>query len=237
MIAKINRPAGLAIAALLLTLLPVLAQNSGSPFPEGDATKVQDNDRVVTWDVTWAKGKSTGMHKLEMDQVSVTLTDGAIKTSKPDGTWGIEEERFGSVRFESKGTAIKEEGASDTPCRQMVFQLKDYVPDPWPVREGISAQFPRINTVKLLETDRIIVWDQVWKPGEQVALHAHYHRTATVFLSAGTIHAKPENSADFSPPFSRKFGEVMATLRYSPDAHVEEYVSGSPRAIWIEFIK
>jgi hypothetical protein len=233
---RFERTAGLMMAALLFSSLPMFAQKSGSPFPVGGATKVQDNDRVVAWDVTWGRGNSTGMYKLDMDQVIVTLTEGAIKVSKPDGTWSIEQERFGSVRFESKGTVVEEEGVSDTPCRQIVFQLKDYVPDPWPTREGVSAQFPRINTVKLFETDRITVWDQVWKPGDTVARHAHYHRTATVFLVGGTLHAIPESGA-VTPPFTRSPGEVISTTKYSPEAHTEEEVSGIPRAIWIEFTK
>jgi hypothetical protein len=226
----------LMLAALFIYPVSMLAQKSGSPFPQDGATKVQDNDRIVAWDVTWEKGKSTGMRKLDMDQVSVTLTEGAMKITRPDGTWSIEQERFGSVRFESKGTVVEEEGFSDTPSRTMVFQLRDFVPDPWPTREGVAAQFPRINTVKLFETDRITVWDQIWKPGEQVTRHAHYHRTAAVFLEGGTLHTISDTGVS-NPPFTRKLGEVISTTKYSPDAHIEEEVSGLPRAIWIEFTK
>lgn len=233
---RIDRRVLVTLGALLVFPLTVLAQKSGPPFPRDGATKVQDNDRIVAWDVTWAKGKSTGMNKLDMDQVSVTLTEGAIKYSRPDGTWIIEQERFGSVRYEPKGMVVEEEGISDTPSRTMVFQLKDYLPDPWPTREGVAAQFPRINTVKLFETDRIVVWDQVWKPGEQVTRHAHYHRTAAVFLEGGALHTISDAGVS-NPPFTRKPGEVISTTKYSPDAHIEEEVSGLPRAIWIEFTK
>jgi hypothetical protein len=228
--------ADLTLAALLLFPLTILAQKSESQFPSDRATKVQDNDRCVIWDVTWGKGKSTGMHKLGMDQVSVTLTEGTIKVTRPDGTWSIEQERFGSVRFESKGTLLEEEGASDTPSREMVFQLKDFEPAPWPTTEGVPGQFPRINTAKLFETDRITVWDQVWKPGERVTRHAHYHRTATVFLEAGTMHTIPDSGVP-NPPFTRKLGDVLSNTTFNPDAHEEEAISGLPRAIWIEFTR
>jgi hypothetical protein len=226
----------LTMAALFISPASMLAQKSAPPFPRDGATSVQDNDRIVAWDVTWAKGKSTGMRKLDMDQVSVTLAEGAIKITRPDGTWSIEQERFGSVRFELKGTVVEEEGVSDTPSRTMVFQLRDYVPDPWPTREGIPAQFPRINTVKLFENDRIVIWDQVWKPGEQITRHAHYHRTAAVFIEGGMLRTIPDSGVP-NPPFARKPGEVISTVKYSPDAHIEEEVSGAPRAIWIEFTK
>jgi len=224
------------LTVLLSSPFAVFSQKSGPSFPLSGATLVKDNDRFVIWDVTWGKGRSTGIHKLDMDQVSVTLAEGAIKITKADGTWSIEQTRIGSVRFESRGTVVEEEGIGDTPRREMVFQLKDFVPSPWPTRKGIPGQFPRINTVKLFETDRIAVWDQVWKPGELVVRHAHYHRTATVFIGGGMLRATPESGVP-NPPFTRTFGEVLANTTFSPDAHEEEYVYGAPRAIWIEITK
>jgi len=226
----------LATCALPLLSLSGLAQNTTPAFPRDGATKVQDNDHVLTWDTTLQKGKSTGMNKLDLDQVSVSLTEGAIKITRPGGAWEIEQERLGSVRYNPKGTTLEQECLSDTPCRMMVFQIKDYVAEPWPTREGIPPQFPRINTSKLFETDRFTVWDQVWKPGEPIVRHAHYHRTATVFLVGGTIHTISDAGVS-NPPFSRSLGEVLANVTYNPEAHVEEEVSGLPRAIWIEFTK
>jgi hypothetical protein len=214
----------------------MLAQNATAPFPRDGATKVQDNDHVFTWDSTLQKGKPTGMNKLELDQVSVSLTDGALKVSRPGGVWEIEQERLGSVRYSPKGTMLEEECVSDSPCRMIVFQIKDYTAEPWPTREGVPPQFPRINTVKLFEADRFTVWDQVWKPGEPIVRHAHYHRTATVFLVGGTIHTISDAGVS-NPPFSRSLGEVLANVTFNPEAHVEEEVSGMPRAIWIEFTK
>lgn len=233
---QFDRRVLLALSSLLLYPLSTQAQKTTPPFPRAGATKVQDNDHFFAWDATLGKGKPTGTYKLDLDQVSVSLTEGAKKLTRPDGTWEIEQERLGSVRYDPKGTRLREECISDTPCRAMIFQLKDYAVDPWPVREGIPGQFPRINTVKLFETDRITVWDQVWKPGEPVVRHAHYHRTATVFLQGGTIQAIPDSGVP-NPPFTRKPGEVLANVKFSPESHIEEEFSGLPRAIWIEFTK
>jgi hypothetical protein len=226
----------MSLGALLIFPVCLLAQKAGPPFPRDGATKVQDNDRVFTWDTTLQKGKSSGPNKLDLDQVSVSLTEGARKFTRSDGTWEIEQERLGSVRYDPKGATLQEECLSDTPCRAMVFQLKDYVADPWPTREGVPPQFPRINTVKLFETDRITVWDQVWKPGEPIVRHAHYHRTVTVFLQGGTIHTIPDSGIP-NPPFTRNLGEILANVTFNPDAHIEEGLTGLPRAIWIEFTK
>jgi len=236
---RFNRTTVIAILPLLAVLLLIplssMAEEAhASPAPLEGATKVQDSERFLIWDVTWQKGKSSGMRKLNMDQVSVTVTEGAIKITKPDGSWSIEEERPGSVRYEPKGTMIEEEGVSDTPCHEAIFQLKDFAPEPWPVTDGIAAQFPRINTYKLFETDRIVVWDQTWKPGERITRHLHYHRTAAVFLEGGSIHSISDAGVA-SPAFTRKVGEVINTTTFSPAPHEEEGVEGTPRAIWVEF--
>jgi hypothetical protein len=226
-----------SVALAVVFLLPEvgLAQKDHSAaFPRDGATKIQDNERFAIWNVVWEKSKSSGMRKLDLDQISVTVTEGALKISRPDGTWSIEQHTSGSVRFEPKGTVIEEEGVSDTPCHETVFQLKDFVPVPWPVTEGVPNQFPRINTVKLFETDRVNVWDQVWKPGERITRHLHYHRTAAVFLQGGTIQSIQDGGIA-TEPFTRKSGEVISTATFRPVPHEEEQVAGLPRAIWIEF--
>jgi hypothetical protein len=231
---RFDKRISLVLAALLFVPVSILAEDHTPTAPLEGAKKVQDSERFLIWDATWQKGKSSGMRKLNMDEVSVTVTEGAIKITKPDGSWSIEEQRAGSVRYEPRGTMIEEEGVSDTPCHQAIFQLKDLVPQPWPVTEGVAAQFPRINTYKLFETDRIVVWDQTWKPGDRITRHLHYHRTAAVFLEGGSIHSISDAGVA-SPAFTRKVGEVINTTTFNPAPHEEEGVEGTPRAIWVEF--
>ena len=145
--------------------------------------KPEGNDNVVIWDVTWEKGKSTGMRQLPLDQISVFLTDGAIKLTRSDGTWSIEEERLGSVRYEPKGTVIAEEGVGGMPIRAAVFQLKDGAPAKRPTTEALEVEYPRPGAVKLFETDRINVWDMSWNPGVQGPLHLHDSQTAAALLA------------------------------------------------------
>ena len=190
---------------------------------------------MIVWDVTREKGKPTAMYELPLDQVSVTLTEGAVKVTRPDGTSNIEQERFGSVRFESKGTVHSEEGVSETPSRVIVFQLKAVASPKWPITEGVPGQFPRVGAVKLFETDRVNVWDQTWRAGVRISRHLHYAQTAAVFLVGGKLRTidegKPPNA-----PFSREAGEVLGSSSSPLQVpHEEEQVEGSPRAVWIEF--
>lgn len=210
-----------------------LAQQHPPPFPREGAKKIIEGDRVIVWDVTREKGKRTAMVEHPLDQLSVTLTEGAVRITRPDGSSTIEQERFGAVRFETKGTVHAEEGLSDRPSRAVVFQLKPGPAPKFPVTEGIPGQFPRIGAVKLFETDRFAVWDQLWKAGERIARHLHYAPTAAVFLEGGKLRTFDEGKPN--PPFSRSPGEVIASSGPIKIPHEEEQAEGSPRAIWIEF--
>jgi quercetin dioxygenase-like cupin family protein len=234
MSAWLNCKLSLVLTSLLLYSVPMFAQGYEPSFPRDEAKKVQESDRFVIWDVTWCKGASIGLREHKLDQVSVTLTGGAVKVTRPDGTWNIEQERTGSVRFVPKGTVDSEEGISVEPIRTIVFQLKDLTPEKWATTEGIPGQFPRVGTVKLFETDRVIVWDETWKPGERIALHFHYSQAAAVFLEGGTIRTISDQGVPQSL-LSRKPGDVINITAPLKAPHAEEGVDGSPRAIWIEF--
>ena len=223
-----------SLSLLFSPQVPISSQQILPPFPRAGAIEAKDAERFRIWDVTLQRGESTGTRKLDLDQVSVSLTEGALKFTLPDGTWRIEQERVGSIRFESKGTVLEEQSLSDLTFHEEVFQLKDSVPLPWPVTTNIPAQFPRVNTVKVFETDRINVWDERWIPGTRITRHLHYHRTAAVFLEGGTLRLIPDQG-EAGAPFTRKPGEVIVTDSFNPTPHEEEQVAGSPRAIWIEF--
>ena len=225
---RLDRNVFAGLAALFLLSALAIAQKYPA-FPAAGAKKAQDTDAVVVWDVTWTRGQSTGMCELPLDQISVTLTEGAVKIAKPDGTWSIEQRRVGSVRYESKGTVEAEEGVSDPPGREMVFQLKDFVPAKAPAVEGMPGQFPRIGATELFETDRVKVWDATWK--ERTPLHLHYTQTAAVFLDGGTIRSY---SSEGERTFSRASGYVLMGAPIKVP-HSEQQIDGSPRAIFIEF--
>lgn len=221
-----------------------------APYPRNGVLSLGESDRVLAWEVLREKGIVSPMYELPLDQVVVTLTEGAVRFKTPDGATRISQERFGTVRYESKGTVQQEEGLTEIPSRAIVFQLKDGASRKVTPIAGIPGQFPRINAVKLFETDRINVWDQMWLPNQTITNHLHYTQTVGLFLSGGKLLTrdlgKPSNA-----PFDRHQGELLgvappprtsgtpappATAAPAPMIpHEEEWAGGSPRAIWIEF--
>jgi hypothetical protein len=222
----------MSLAVLLLFSSAALAQKSAPPFPRDGAKKLQDNDYFAIWDVTYEKGKSTVMRQLPLDQVSVFLTEGAVKFTKADGTWSIEQEKVGSVRYDSKGTAEAEESLSDNPIRATVFQIKDAVDPHWPVTPGIPDKFPRPgSSTKLFETDRVIVWDYTWKTGFKTALHLHYHPDAAVYIVAGKSRVIPKEGEPHVSDWH--VGQTLSGTAPLAAPHQEEQFEGEARAISI----
>ena len=244
-------------AVLILSASTSSAQRSqthAAPYPRAGVLKLGENDRAMAWEVLRPRGVVSPMYRLPLDQVVITLTEGAVKFTSQDGSTRISQEKFGAVRFESKGTVQQEEGLNDIPSRAIVFQLRDGPSVKTPVVEGIPGQFPRINAVKVFETERFTVWDQVWLPDQTITNHLHYTQTIAVFLSGGRLLTrdlgKPSN-----PPFERHQGELLgfpaprapssasaggeaagaAPAPARPVPHEEEWAGGTPRAIWIEF--
>lgn len=226
--------ASLTLVAWILGSGQVAAQQYPPAFPDDGATMARENDLVAIWDVTREPGTTSAvaMHELTMDQVSVTLAEGAVKITRPDETWTVEHERFGFVRFESQGT-IRSVEALGIPSRVVVFQLKSAELPRWPEQEGVPGQFPRVGATKLFETARIRVWDQTWTPGVRIARHSHYVPTAAVFLEGGMLRTFDEGRPN--APFRRTRGDVLGGASPLAAPHAEEQVEGRPRAIWIEF--
>jgi hypothetical protein len=215
------------LAALFVFSSSLPAQQHAAPLPREGTRKVLENDFVAVWDVTWEKGKSTGPQKRRFDQATVTLSEGAIKTTRSDKTWTVEQSRVGTVQFESKGTVAAEEGISDNPRRAIIVEFKSYATpklEPDVARQlkekGVPGQFAREGAVKLFENERLIVWDNRYTIGRGV-LHAHYNQVVGVWIEPGVLGNSP-----------REIGQVQ--FRAPGPPHQEEAQS-SLRAIFFEY--
>ena len=133
------------LAASFIFVSATLGQNYPSKFPRDALTKAEESQCFIIWNVVYENGKTSGMRIARFDQVAVFWTEGSIKFTRPDGTWSIEEEKVGSIRFESKGTIETEEGLSEAPARAAVFQLMDVAPPVWPVTGGVPDQLARAD--------------------------------------------------------------------------------------------
>ena len=101
-------------------------------------------------------------------------------------------------------------------------------------QRDLPPPFPRTNATKLLETDRINVWDIVWPKGQPTALHRHiYDQVGTYYARGGRLITATDGTE------RRGMTEVgsLSTTRKGT-THVEEGTTDPPlRAVFIELKK
>jgi hypothetical protein len=174
-----------------------------------------DNERVTVWDATSA------LPPAEHDFVAVPLSqEGTTVADRP-----------GSAVLGHRGSAPSKDG-----IRTIVIELKDKsasgAPEaaPIPNNSGYPLAFPRPHSKKLLENDRVIVWDTVWPPGEATPMHFHDKDAVAVFESNGVLQSTTPDGKKIA--LDVKFGDVKFSRR--DRTHAEVLVSGQAHAIIVE---
>ena len=215
-----------ALSVLLLYFSGLLFQGA----PHDAAKPIIDNDRVTVRDVTWDKGKPGAMRRHEYDFVTVYLAGGSIKTTLPDGKSTVANHKTGEATFEKKGSTHSEEGASENPAHTIVVDLKDHPVAPLENKSGYPNAFPREGSRKVLENDRVIVWDYTWLPGRPTPMHFHNTDVVVMYTENGTLKATtPDGKSvlDEYTPDTIKFN-----LR--DRIHTEQLVKGKMHAMMVE---
>ena len=100
-----------------------------------------------------------------------------------------------------------------------------------PQQVALPPPFPRANATKLLDTDRITVWDIVWPRGQPTAMHRHvYDQVGTYYASGGRLITTPDGRAR---AIVTEVGSLSTTRKGT--THIEEGNTDPPlRAVFIE---
>jgi tetratricopeptide (TPR) repeat protein len=130
----------------------------------------------------------------------------------------------GSAAFLPKGAPPKIAGPS------IVIDLKDHPVPPIENTSGYPLAFPRPGVKKLLENERVIVWDCTWTLGEATAEHFHDKDVVAVFLEDGDLKSTTLDGQSVVNPHTP--GEVRFTPRNR--THTEMLIRGKQHAIFTE---
>jgi len=130
----------------------------------------------------------------------------------------------GIAVFLPKGTPPKIAG------RSIVIDLKDRLVAPIGNTSGYPLAFPRPGVKKVLENERVIVWDCTWTLGVAAPMHFHDKDTVALFLEFGDLKSTTADGQSAVNPHTP--GEVRFALRNR--AHTETLVRGEQRAIFTE---
>jgi len=165
------------------------------------AEPVIDNERVVVWDATGA------MPPAAHDFVAVSLS------------------RPGTAVFGHKGEIAGKAGT-----RSVVIELKDHPLAPIPNDSGFPLAFPRPHSHKLLENDRVIVWNYVWRPGEPTPMHFHDKDALVVYEASGALQSTTPDGKQVVNEY--KFADIRFNRR--DRTHSELIVQGHAHAVIAE---
>ena len=208
----------LGISASMQTLPP--------PFPRDDAKQLIDNERVTVWDATWPKGKAMPAYRTVDDMVIVELNDAAYRVNGKDSVSA----KLGQAAFMKRGVSQSETGTSDSPRHAIVIDLKNAKVPPMENKSGYPDAFPREGIKKVLDNDRVTVWDYSWTPGKPTPMHFHAKDVVTIYASTGEIRS---TALDGTVTVN---SVTPGLARFNPRnrTHTEELIKGTGRAIIVE---
>jgi hypothetical protein len=114
--------------------------------------------------------------------------------------------------------------------RSMVIDLKEHPAPTYTNTTGFPLAFPRPGSKKLLENDRVIVWDYTWTPGVPTPMHFHDKDVVVVFLEDGDLKSTTPDGKEVVNPY--KTGTTRFNL--GGRTHTETLTQGKQRAIITE---
>jgi hypothetical protein len=165
------------------------------------AEPVLDNERVTVWDTM------SSLPPAQHDFVAVSLSHN------------------GTAIFGHKGDVAGKSGT-----RIVVIELKDRPLPSIANTSGYPLAFPRPNAKKLLENNKVVVWDNVWHPGKPTPMHFHDKDALVVYESTGTLQSTSSDGKQVVGNYT--FGQI----RFSPrdHTHAEVLMSGQGHAVILE---
>lgn len=98
-------------------------------------------------------------------------------------------------------------------------------------QQALPPPFPRANATRLLENDRINVWDIIWPRGQPTVLHRHiYDQVGTYYQRGGRVITTPGGEKRSNVT---EVGSLSTTRKGT--THIEEGNTDPPlRAVFIE---
>jgi hypothetical protein len=194
------------MVTLILTLLLAPPAVPAPPPPLEEARQLIDNDRVTVRELTSLSSKAAPAGKRNNDLVVIDL----VKTR---------------AFFASNGVT------HDMPSHAILIELKDVSSPPVPNQTPYPLAFPRKGAKKILENNRVIIWDYTWTPAKPTVMHFHDKDVVVVYLADGQLKSTtPDGKSEVN---TIAFG--LTRFNAPNRSHSEELVKGSGRAIITEF--
>jgi quercetin dioxygenase-like cupin family protein len=193
------------------------------------ATTVIDNERVRVWDIALAQGQSTDFGRHEYDFVTMFLLGGQFRTTSENGAT-VTERRCGEAVYSHKGAKQEEELIAGGPARLIVVELKDHPGPRYPNTSGYPLAFPRPGSRKVLDNERVVVWNYSWGPNTPTPMHFHDKDIVVVYRYDGSLKSTTPDGKSVVNDY--KSGSIW--FNRGDRVHFETLVKGRQSAIMVE---
>jgi len=203
----------LVYSLLLLLFAPWQRESVGDPLTLDGTRPILDNSRVTVWDFTWTRGVPEVMERTTSNAIWVSVAPVA-----------------GEAVYWPKGALRRAVPASATPARSIVIPLKDSGPATIENKSAYPNAFPRPGIKKVLENDRVIIWDYTWTTGQPTPMHFHDKDTVVVYLKNGALKSTTLDGKFVVNPLT----VGRTTFNARDRIHTETLVEGESRAIITE---
>lgn len=218
-------------AATGTEIIAVGSTDAGSTAQSGnvDRTMTFENDKVKIWKLTLTPGKPIPLGAGNNDSVLLILEGGKFQAST-SGKKKTETRPAGDAIYSPAGQPLTEQLLSQTPIPAYLVELKGGIWPLLPNHSGYPLAYPRPGAKKVLDNDRIVVWNFPYTVGKQTATHFHDKDAVVIFRFEGSIASiTPDGKSTVTDD---KAGEA----RFSPAArvHSEELVKGRESVIVVE---
>src|SRR5262249_30356740 len=102
--------------------------------------------------------------------------------------------------------------------------------EPVPNTSGYPEAFPRSGSKKIIDNDKVTVWDYAWRLNLPTAMHFHSRDVVVIYLENGVLRSITPDGESTDNDYE------AGTIRFNARdrVHFEQLVSGQQRAIITE---
>ncbi len=215
------------MAALLSLAVSWLPQGRRTPPPPELPPPTIDSERVTVRELTSAP---TRLVATALDQVRVYLAPTSVTVARGERQGRTRIAAIGDAYFVARGARVLEEATTGAALRTIVIELKDHPVAPLANTSGYPNAFPRPGSKKVVEDERVLVWDYTWTPGQPTPMHFHDKDAVVVFLRQGAL----ESTTPDGQSVVNELTVGMTRFNLRDRVHTERLVNGESRAIITE---
>jgi hypothetical protein len=204
--------------------LPCILASLATPALAQSPAPVIDNERVTVRDVVLQPGMPGPAIQHAGDYVILYFEGGRIRAA--DGKTATHPS--GSASFGHGGTTS--DTATNGPAHEVVVELKDAPSKTVPNTTGLPPAFPREGSKKVLENEKVRVWNYAWQMGKPTPMHFHNTEVVVVYRGNGDIASTTPDGKTTTN--HRNPGDIVFNV--ANRSHSEELVKGQQSGIMLE---